>query len=209
MLSSQIIARRANLDDLPVLRGLWQLGRLPVYELDKRLTEFHVAVRPDGVITGALGFLVSGQHALIHSPAFASLAQEAEGLPALWDHLLTLARSQSVVRLWLHGPVANHWREAGFTAATPAELKKLPPGLGPAQGGWHTLALRDETVIPTTVERELVAFHAAQQEEAERLRRQAVFWKVLAWLIALAFFLAASWMLALLFRSAPRRERRP
>lgn len=206
---SQITARRANLDDLPVLRGLWQLGRLPTHELDKRLTEFHVAARPDGVITGTLGFMVSGQHALIHSGAFASLAQEAEGLPVLWEHLLTLARSQSVVRLWLHGPVADHWREAGFVSATGADLKKLPAGFGPTEREWHTLALRDEAAVAAAVEREFATLHVAQAEETERLRRQATFWKLLAWLIALVFFIGAGWLLAVLFRSTPRRERRP
>ena len=204
-----LIARRANLDDLGVLRGLWQLERLPAHELDKRLTEFHVAVRPDGVVTGTVGFLVSGQHALMHSLAFASLAQAAEGLPALWEHLLTLARSQNIARLWLHGHVADHWREAGFTPAAPGDLKKLPASFGPHQGEWHTLALRDESVVAVAVEKELASFHEAQQHEAERLRRQAMIWKLAAWVIALLFFIGASWMLVLLLRTAPRRERRP
>lgn len=202
-------ARRANLDDLTVLRGLWQLERLPTHELDKRLTEFHVVSRPDGMVTGTIGFLVTGSHGLVHSPAFGSVSQTAEGLPVLWDHLLTLARSQGIGRLWLHGPIAEHWREAGFAAATAADLKKLPAGFGPSSGPWHTLALRDETAVAAVVEKQLDTFHAAQQLEAERLRRQAVFWKLLAWIIAVVFFVGAGWMLILLLRSAPRRERRP
>lgn len=209
MQPGHIIARRANLDDLAVLRGLWQLERLPAHELDKRLTEFHVAARPDGVVTGTVGFFVSGPHALLHSLAFASLAQAAEGLPALWAHLLTLARSQNIIRLWLGGQVADHWREAGFTPATASDLKKLPPGFGPQQGPWHTLALRNESAVVAAVEKELASFHEAQQHEAERLGRQAVFWKLLAWTIALLFFIGAGWMLVLLLRTAPRRERRP
>jgi len=209
MPTGPLIARRANLDDLTVLRGLWQLERLPTHELDKRLTEFHVAARPDGLVTGTVGFLVSGQQAWIHSLAFASLAQAAEGLPVVWEHLLTLARSQNIVRLWLHGPVADHWREAGFSPATAGDLKKLPAGFGHQAGSWHTLALRDESAMAAVVEKELGSFHEAQQREAERLRRQAVIWKLAAWVIALLFFIGASWMIVLLLRTAPRRQRRP
>jgi N-acetylglutamate synthase-like GNAT family acetyltransferase len=202
------MARRANLDDLTVLRGLWQSDRLPAYELERRLTEFHVAVRPDGVVIGALGIQVAGGHALLHSPAFPSQAQAAEGLPVLWEHVLALAHTQGVARLWLRGTLASHWEEAGFRSATPAHLKQLPAALGSPRGVWASLALRDEGVMAAALEKEFAALHDAQQEQTERLRRQATFWKVLAWGIALAFFAGAGWMLFLLFRQAPRRRDR-
>lgn len=198
-------SRRANLDDLPVLRGLWQLERLPGYELEKRLTEFHVVARPDGVVTGAIGCHVTSQQALLHSPAFASATQQAEAWPALWEHVLTLARSQGVVRLWWRGRPDEPWRAAGFESASPSALKKLPTAFGPARDTWQTLALRDEAAVSEAIELELAALHEAQQAETERMRRQALLWKLLAWLIALAFFIAAAWMLAWLLRTAPRR----
>lgn len=208
MPSSHINARRANLDDLQVLRGLWQLERLPSHELEKRLTEFHVAARPDGVLTGALGFLAAGQHALVHSPAFASHAQAEEAWPVLWEHLMTLARSQSIVRIWLNGRIEASWGETGFKRATGAELKKLPARFGSLRGEWYTVGLRDEAAVAEALEKEFGAFHEVQQQEAERLRRQATAWKLLAWVIALIFFLGAGWMLLLLLRAAPRRTRR-
>ncbi len=208
MPSGHIHARRANLDDLQVLRGLWQLERLPYHELEKRLTEFHIAARADGVVTGAIGFVATGQQALVHSPAFASHAQAEEAWPVLWDHLLTLARSQSVIRIWMNGHLQDSWRETGFKPATGADLKKLPARFGAVRGEWHTLVLRDEAAVAEALEKEFETFHEVQQQEAERLRRQAIAWKLLAWIIALIFFIGAGWMLLLLLRAAPRRTRR-
>jgi N-acetylglutamate synthase-like GNAT family acetyltransferase len=200
--------RRANLDDLPVLRGLWQSACLPGYELEKRLTEFHVALRPDGLVTGTRGFQVAGPHALLHSPAFPSPALAAEALPALWEQALALAQTQGVARLWLRGPAAVHWQEAGFQAATPAQLKRLPAALGPARGDWWTVALRDEAAAVAALEKEFAALHEAEQEHTERLQRQAAFWRFLAWGIAALFLAGAVWMGLVMFQQRPRRRNR-
>jgi len=205
--ANELSVRRATVEDLAVLRGLWQSERLPGYELEKRLTEFHVVVRPDGLVIGAVGFQVAGAHALVHSLAFTSPALAAEGLPRLWEHLRALAQTQGVARLWAQGPAAA-WPKAGFAAATPAQLKKRPAVFGPARGAWHTLALRDEAAVSQAWEKEFAALQEAHQEQAERLRRQAAFWKLLAWSMAALFFFGAAWLLAVLLRSAPRTPRR-
>ncbi|MCZ7637982.1 MAG: hypothetical protein M5U12_19240 [Verrucomicrobia bacterium] len=85
-------------------------------------------------------------------------------------------------------------------------MKKLPTAFGPARDAWQTLALRDEAAVSEAIELELAALHEAQQAETERMRRQALLWKLLAWLIALAFFIAAAWMLAWLLRTAPAAD---
>lgn len=207
MTANELSVRRATVEDLAVLRGLWQSERLPGYELEKRLTEFHVVVRPDGLVIGAVGFQVAGAHALVHSLAFTSPALAAEGLPRLWEHLRALAQTQGVARLWAQGQAAA-WPKAGFAAATPAQLKKRPAAFGPARGAWHTLALRDEAAVSQAWEKEFAALQEAHQEQAERLRRQTAFWKLLAWSMAALFFFGAAWLLAVLLRSAPRTPRR-
>lgn len=208
MSPGQYIVRRANVDDLAVLRGLWQLEQLPGYELEKRVTEFHVVARPDGVVMGAVGFLLAGQQALVHSLAFASAGQQAEGWPPLWEHLLALARSQNVVRLWRRGRGAPCWEEAGFQTPTPGQLKKLPPAFGAPQNAWQVFTLRDEAALSEAVEKEFEALHSAQQEQIQRLARQAAIWKLLGWVIAALFFIGAGWMLVVLLRSAPRQNLR-
>ncbi len=189
-----------------MLRGLWQSACLPGYELEKRLTEFHVVQRPDGLVTGAVGWVVQGVEGWVHSPVFATPALAAEGSPALWEHLRTLARAQGVVRLWALG-ASPFWDAAGFAPATPAQLKKRPAVFGAARGPWRVLALRDEAAAAAW-EREWAAREAARQEEAERLRRRVAFWKLLAWAVAGLFFLGAGWLLLVLVRSGRPARRR-
>lgn len=199
--------RRATVEDLPALRGLWQLQRLPGYELEKRLPEFHVVVRPDGLVIGAAGFLAAGSQALVHSVAFTSPAQAAEGRAPLWEHLLALARAQGVARLWAQGATAR-WPDAAFGPATPAQLKRLPPAFGSPRAAWHTRALVDEEAAARAWEKEFATLLEHRQEQAERVRRRAALWKLLAWGVAALFFAGTLWLMGLLWRTAPRSPRR-
>lgn len=199
----QLTARRATVDDLPALRGLWQSERLPGHELEKRLTEFHVVVRPDGTVTGAVGLWVVGSEALVHSPAFATPALAAEGRAVLWHHLHTLAQTRGVVRVWAREAEAR-WSGAAFTPATPTQLRRRPSAFGSARERWFAHALRDETVSAEAWEKEFAALQAHQQEQAERVRRQAAFWKLLAWGIAALFLAGTVWLMWLMWRTAPR-----
>ncbi len=201
-----LTVRRATVEDLPSLRGLWQLERLPGHDLEKRLTEFHVVVRPDGLVIGAAGFLAAGPQALVHSVAFASPALAAEGRAPLGEHLHTLARTQGVVRLWAR-EAASAWPGTAFAPATAAQLKRLPPAFGPARGAWHTLPLRDEAALAAAWEKEFAALQEFHQAQAEQVRRRAAVWKLLAWGIAALFFAGTVGLLILMFRTAPRPRR--
>jgi len=203
----RLAVRRATVEDLPALRGLWQLECLPGHELEKRLTEFHVVARPDGWVIGAAGFRAQGTQALVHSLAFASPAQAAEGRGPLWEHLLALARAQGVARLWAEGATAR-WPGAAFGPATPAQLKRLPPAFGSPRAAWHTRALVDEEAAARAWEKEFAALLEHRQEQAERVRRRAALWKLLAWGVAALFFAATLWLMGLLWRTAPRPPRR-
>lgn len=203
---ARLTVRRATVEDLPALRGLWQLERLPIHELEKRLTEFHVVVRPDGLVIGAAGLATAGPQALVHSVAFASPALAAEGRLPLWEHLHTLMRTHGVIRLWAREAPPT-WPGAAFAPATAAQLQRLPPAFGPAQGAWYTLPLRDEAALAAAWEKEWAALQEFHQAQAEQLRRRAAFWKLLAWAVAALFFLGTAWLLFLMFRTAPRPRR--
>src|SRR5690606_5291995 len=135
--------RRATLDDLEGLRGLWRESRLPEFELERRFTEFQLALDSHDWIVGALALRFAGQHAQVHSLAIRRPDLEAELVPALWSRVLALANQQGTHRLWTleHGPF---WTETGFRKPTPAELRELPPPFGPPQGAWLTHRLREE-----------------------------------------------------------------
>jgi N-acetylglutamate synthase-like GNAT family acetyltransferase len=195
-------ARRANLEDLPALKGLWDVARLPVLELEKHLTEFQVVTRPDGVILGAIGLKMAGAHGLIHSEAFYQPEHEDEYRPMLWGRLQVLARNHGLARLWTREG-APFWHQSGFAPAGPEELKSFPPALGDPHATWMTAQLREESLLSPNLEREFEIFQMSQREGSERILRQARLFKWLAALIAIGFFVAALLLFIFVLRKAP------
>jgi N-acetylglutamate synthase-like GNAT family acetyltransferase len=205
--ATECIVRRANLDDLPALKGLWEIARLPVGELEKRLTEVQVAARPDGVLLGAIALRVAGTHGWVHNEAFYNLEPGEAVRRSLWERLRVLARNHGLTRLWTRerGPF---WASAGYIQATEEDLGRLPAAFGQPQAGWLTLPLLAETAFTPALEKELELFHLAEQEETQRLVRQATILKWIAALIALGFLGGALALLVKILtrtRGSPRR----
>jgi N-acetylglutamate synthase-like GNAT family acetyltransferase len=199
--------RRANLDDLPALKGLWEIARLPVVELEKHLTEVQVAARPDGVLLGAMALRLAGTQGWLHSEAFYNLEHSEAVRRWLWERVQVLARNHGLTRLWTRerGPF---WSGAGFRQATAEDLKRFPAAFGQAQAEWHTLPLQAETALTPALEKELELFHQAEQQDTQRLVRQARILKWVVVLIALGFLGGALALLVnILTRSRGRRRR--
>ncbi|MCP5523648.1 MAG: hypothetical protein H7A46_19080 [Verrucomicrobiales bacterium] len=194
--SSQNTVRRATLDDLAVLRGLWSTARLPVFEMEPRLTQFQMAFRPDDTAMGAIGLQVVGWHGLLHSPCFYSAAEEAVALPLLWEHLQQIAGSKGLARIWMAGPLGGFWQETGFKPANPAELNRLPPSfkLPTGQARWWTLALRDDAAIAQALEHEFTKLREEGKVDTERLRNQAMLWRGIGWLMVVLILVGAIWL---------------
>src|SRR5262245_24687114 len=100
MNTANYIVRRATLDDLDALRPIWETMRLPVEDLEKRLTEFQVAEAEDGRIVGTVGLQTVARHARIHGEAFADFAAADAVRPQFWERIQTLAINHGIVRLW-------------------------------------------------------------------------------------------------------------
>jgi N-acetylglutamate synthase-like GNAT family acetyltransferase len=183
-------ARRANLEDLPALKGLWDVSRLPVLELEKHLTEFQVVTRADGVLLGAAGLRMKGHQGLVHSEAFYQPEHEEEYRPVLWERLQVLARNHGLVRLWTREG-APFWHQAGFAPASDEQMKKFPVEFGDPHVAWTTVQLRDESLLTPNLEREFELFQMSQRESSDRLLKQARVFKWIAGLIAVGFFAAA------------------
>ncbi len=205
---SRPLVRRATLEDLPVLQALWDVSRLPGLELEKHLTEFQLALRPDGVVLTTIALRVAGAQGWLHSEAGYQAKPPAEYRSALWERVHILARNHGLVRLWMKGEPAAFWQAAGFRPATADELQKLPAAWRAEPALWHTLALKSEALMSTAVAEQFERLHFEENQAAERLRRQAERLKWLAGLVAVAFFLGAIWLAALVFR-AVRHSRRP
>jgi len=191
----ECLVRRATIEDLPVLQALWQRALLPGYALEKRLTEFYVIVRGDGVISGSIGVRREGWHGLFHSEVYASPREANACRQAFWDGLQKILRGQGIIRFWMREPVDEFWQQVGFSPATPQELQRLPRTFQEGRGRWYTYALTDEAAAEEALRKGLALIHAQEEKERTRWERWARFWKAIAVLIALGFLGAAIWLL--------------
>ena len=201
--------RRATLDDLETLRGLWREARLSEHELDKRFTEFQVAVDGNDWILAALGVRFAGPHGEVHSLAIRRADQEAELHEALWDRVLLLAQQQNVLRLWTR-QTSSFWNEKGFTSAMAAILKELPPALGVSGESWKTLKLRDEPLKLIAAEEQLEAFLEMERLKTDQMLARGKAMKLMATaFIGILFIAAAGMLLYVLRKKRPTRPRQP
>jgi len=175
--------RRATVDDLAVLKALWNSMRLPADELEKRLTEFQVVESADGRLVGSIGVQIVRPHARLHSEAYPDFAVADDARTLLLKRIQSLASNHGVFRLWTQ-ETAPFWTRYGFQAASPDTLKKLPEvwaGLGSA---WLTLQLKDEAAI-VSLEKELAMFMEAEKATTARALARARTIKRFATLIAI------------------------
>lgn len=193
------------MEDLPVLRGLWGTARFPAFELEKRLTEFQLVTRADGVLTGAIGLRVSGWHVLLHHEAFYSNSGAEIGRPVLFEKIRKLIAGEGAARLWMAAPIPEFWQEVGFEPARAGELSRLPAEFSQSNRAWHTFALRDDALLERAMEKDFARLREEGRMEADRLKRQARLWKWAAGLIALGFFLGAIWLLFEMLSGAAQR----
>lgn len=203
---SELTVRRATLDDLPTLKGLWEVNRLPALELERHLTEFQLVLRPDGVVLGAIALRGFRGQGLVHSEAFYTPQAADLARARAWQRLQVVARNQCLTRLWMRGEPEPGWRAFGFGPAAFADLKKLPAALADGPGPWSTVTLIDEHALAEVVEKELTVFQEQARAENDRLRQQALWFKWLAGLIAFGFLAGAVW---LLYQVVSRPRRRP
>jgi N-acetylglutamate synthase-like GNAT family acetyltransferase len=205
--SGHVQTRRATLDDLPALKGLWDVNRLPTNELERHLTECQLAQRSDGVLLSSIAFRTLGTQGLLHSEAAFTERNAGEARPALWDRIRILARNQGLARLWLRGQPNAFWCEAGFCPASVEDLRGLPPAFGLGPDAWWVCTLWDEEQVQRQLADRIESFHEAEQAYNDRLRRQALWLKWTAALIATGFLIGAGvLLLRILLRSARRRR---
>lgn len=198
--------RRATLDDLDNLRGLWREFRLPEYDLERRFTEFQVAVDPRGWILGALGLRFLGVHGQVHSLAIRRADMEFELTAGLWERILALANQHGTHRLWTHqhGPF---WTGVGFVEATPEDRRTLPPAMGDPKESWWTLKIRDEPLKLVAAEEQLAAYLELERLKSERLMRRGQVLKIAATTFAAVLFFIVLAALFLLLRGRPKKSR--
>lgn len=211
MILSNLQVRRATVDDLPVLRRLWQEDSHPVEVLEKRLTEFQIVETPDGEMLGAVGLQIQAPHGCIHTEVFPRPELAAELRPRLWSRVQALARNHGLVWLWVERGSAMFWLDQGFEAVGSDALQKLPASFLDRGGQhWLRLQLREEPSASLTIEQHLELFRQAQEDDTERLRRQVRTFRLLAGVVVLGLLGVIAWGAWLILRfRAGRRRRQP
>jgi N-acetylglutamate synthase-like GNAT family acetyltransferase len=181
--------RRATIEDLGVLRPMWEAMRLPSVALEPRLTEFQVVENSEGQIVGGIGFQIGGSQGHLHNEAFTDFGVADAARELLWKRIQTLATNHGIFRLWMRESTP-FWAQLGFKAATEQDLKRLPAEWNTEGPPWFTLQLKDEVAI-SAVEKELAMFMTAQKRQSERTMGQLKFLKTLALIVAIVFAIIA------------------
>ena len=163
--------RRATVDDLETLKAIWTSLRLPAEDLEGRLTEFQVA-ESGGQIAGAIGFLISDRHALLHSEAYAdfSLADAARDL--FLKRIESLAANHGVFRLWTQER-SPFWTHVGFQPANAGTLARLPEVWKSFAGEWLTLELKNEDAVNLALGEKFAGFMDAEKQQTARVSEKA------------------------------------
>ena len=160
--------RRATVDDLEGLRGLWRTMNLPAPEFERRITEYQVVESGDGQLHGALGLEIIARQGRLHGEVFADFALADSLRELLWQRMQALALSHGLSRLWTQ-ETAPFWKQHDFQPADEAAAKKLPETWASGDASkFFTLALRDEE----SLEKALAAnFELLKEEERRRTEK--------------------------------------
>lgn len=206
---AQLNLRRATVDDLPALRALWESMHFAVPDLEKRLTEFQVAVDSTGAVVGAVGFEMQQRLGRIHSEAYSDFSAADIVRPMLWTRLQSLCSNHGVLRLWTQ-EISPYWSHTGLKPpADDTEREKLPAAWRGIEGNWLTLKLKDEEAI-ASLDKEFALFMESEKARSADALEQAKKLKTLATVVAfVAAFLGFGAAVYLLLNRGALRQSPP
>lgn len=205
---SAFSARRATLDDLPLLQALWQEAGLPGEELEKFLAEFQVVADEDGSLLAAIGLLVEGSHGLLHTEAIAAAAadQADEMRAALWRRLQIVARNQGLHRIWTQED-GEFWRGV-FTLADSGTVTEAGTTFLTADptAAWFQHELLDPAKAKQLVNEQMAIWAATREQEREQFRNKTRVFMWIAMTVAFAVLAMCGYVLFRVFSSPQGTE---
>ncbi len=184
--------RRATVDDLEGLRGLWRTMNLPAPEFERRITEYQVVESEDGQLHGALGLEINARQGRLHGEVFSDFALADALRDLLWQRMQALALSHGLSRLWTQ-ETAPFWKQLGFQPPDEAALKRFPQSwAGGDTAKFLTLALRDEESLEKALASNFELLMAEERRRTEKFFRQGktVKFIVTVFTVMLALFVA-------------------
>jgi N-acetylglutamate synthase-like GNAT family acetyltransferase len=195
-------SRRATADDLGALEFLWSQSGLPATELAEFLSEFHVVTDPDGQILHAIGLLVEGDQALLHSEALSApqFVEPDACRAAVWKRLRILTRNQGISRIWTQED-AEYWRVSGYQLISESQLPRDLPSFVQREAGWWMHQSPDAAQTDLLVQREFALWKTQREQESQILKQRVK----LLWVVAFGVF-ALALILILFFATKVRPE---
>ncbi len=201
-------ARRATVEDLPALQALWQQAGLPWLELERFVTEFQVVPSEvEGALLAAIGLLVEGNDALLHTEAVADSEQADELRATLWRRVQIVARNQGVQRLWTQED-ADYWQASGFSKAAPATVAGATATFVDKSADWRICELIDPDKAKHLVDEQMAIWQAERAQEAEALQDKIRAFRTVAFGLAIMVTLVALGMLLYIGMRHPEIFRR-
>jgi hypothetical protein len=201
--SSKYRVRRATLDDIGQLTGMWDSLQYPTQDLARRVTEFQVAEGADGTVLGAVGLQIAERQGLVHSEAFSDFALAEHLRPLLWDRVNAVATNHGLLRLWTQEQ-APFWNHCGLVKGDPEALQKLPASWRGPSSPWLTLKLRDDMETVLSVDKEFAVFMQSEKQRTEQVFKRARTIKTIATLIALALLIGVVVLAVRMFLRNPQ-----
>jgi N-acetylglutamate synthase-like GNAT family acetyltransferase len=164
--------RRATVEDLAALRGIWDSMRLPANELEKRLNEFQVAEDSAGNVLGVIGIHCSGQYALLYGEGYSDFSVADTAREMFWERVQILAANHGVFRIWTTES-SPFWTRWGFQPANPELLSRVPEQWNTPDAHWLTLQLKDEDAVAEALNTKFAGFMDSEKQQTERVRDRA------------------------------------
>ncbi|HEY3762610.1 MAG TPA: hypothetical protein VGN23_12765 [Verrucomicrobiae bacterium] len=179
--------RRATVEDLAVLRGIWDSMRLPADELEKTVKEFQVTEDAAGNVVGAIGIRCVDQYALLYGEGFSDFSHADASRELFLERLQTLAANHGVFRVWT-AEKSPFWTRWGFQQANAELLSRLPEQWKSLDAQWLTLQLKDEDAVAEAMKTKFSGFMEPEKQQTERVRDQAKTLRVIITIIGFVIF---------------------
>lgn len=197
------MARRAAVEDLPILLDLWASVGLPADELAPFLAEFQVVTTTDGQLTGAIGMMVEGTQALLHSESLRPELDPDELRSTLWRRVMILARNQGIQRVWTQES-GGFWSDSGFALVpVSADHRQGVPGFVQPGDPWYCCQLFDPAEAKQVVAEQMAVWEATRAGESQELQQRIHTFRVLAIGFAALIIVAMLGMTFYVLKSRP------
>lgn len=185
MEASPFQARRASVDDLPSLQALWQELGMPWEQLGQFISEFQVVTDENEQLAGAIGLLIEGDDALLHSEAIRNDVEADAVRASMWRRMQIVARNQGAKFLWTQED-APYWRDSGFGPAPAERLQISKASFLDQSADWRMFLLVDPARIQDALQEQFAILEATRLQNTETFERKVKLFRTFAYLLALA-----------------------